>query len=300
MFRRGGWGKRMAEGGSIINLGDLSKPATVLIERVSDAVGGIAKPWQIRRVARAEAKAKLIKAEARIEITEIQRRALQRLVREEGAKQENIESITSKAIPYLNENAKPEEIERDWLTHFFDRSRLISDDEMQTMWGKILAGEANAVGSFSKRTVELVAALDKVDAQLFISFCKFVWNVGGLTPLIFDHHEKQLIAHGIKFDVLNHFSSIGLITRESLGYSKTELPKHFPISYFGQVVQIEFPTEDNQLDIGIILLTQAGQQLAAICASEPSNEHFQSVIERLYSRCLTLSSPVANRALVTS
>jgi hypothetical protein len=44
-------------GGGLISIPDLSKPATVLIEKISDAVGGIAKPWQTVRVARAEAKA---------------------------------------------------------------------------------------------------------------------------------------------------------------------------------------------------------------------------------------------------
>ena len=29
---------------SLINLGDLSKPATVLVEKISDAIGGIFKP----------------------------------------------------------------------------------------------------------------------------------------------------------------------------------------------------------------------------------------------------------------
>jgi len=69
---------------SLISLGDLSKPATILIEKISDAVGGIAKPWQTVRVAKAEAKADLIRAESRIEISEIERRALARIVREEG------------------------------------------------------------------------------------------------------------------------------------------------------------------------------------------------------------------------
>ena len=35
------------------NLGDLTKPATVLVEKISDAVGGLFKPWQIVRVANA-------------------------------------------------------------------------------------------------------------------------------------------------------------------------------------------------------------------------------------------------------
>jgi len=167
----------MAEGGgnNLINLGDLSKPATELINRVSDAVGGIAKPWQMKRVARAEVEAEKIRAEGSVEISEIERRGLERLVREEGQKQENIENITAKAIPNLGSEAKPENIEKDWLTHFFDRSRLVSDEEMQTLWANLLAGEANAPGQFSRRTVELVGTFDKKDAQLFTDLCKFVW-----------------------------------------------------------------------------------------------------------------------------
>ena len=61
----------------------LTKPATVLIERVSDAVGGIAKPWQIQRVAKANAKANLIVAQSEIEITELQQRAAHRFIEEE-------------------------------------------------------------------------------------------------------------------------------------------------------------------------------------------------------------------------
>ena len=38
----------------LVNLGDLSKPAVVLVEKISDAVGGIFKPYQIVRVAKAE------------------------------------------------------------------------------------------------------------------------------------------------------------------------------------------------------------------------------------------------------
>lgn len=36
----------MSDGKGLVNLGDLSKLATVLFEKISDAVGGIAKPWQ--------------------------------------------------------------------------------------------------------------------------------------------------------------------------------------------------------------------------------------------------------------
>ena len=46
---------------SLINLGDLLKPADTLIKKVSNAVGGFFAPWQIKRVAKAEAEAALMK-----------------------------------------------------------------------------------------------------------------------------------------------------------------------------------------------------------------------------------------------
>jgi hypothetical protein len=47
---------------SLINIGELAKPATVLIEKISDAVGEIYKPYQAKRVAKAETEAELTSA----------------------------------------------------------------------------------------------------------------------------------------------------------------------------------------------------------------------------------------------
>ena len=170
----------MTDGTSLVNIGELSKPATVLIEKISDAVGGIAKPWQIRRVAKAEAEADKIKAIAHIEIDELQKRALQRFVVEEAKKQSNIEEITAKALPQVKDEAQPENIEDDWITNFFDKCRLISNDEMQILWSKVLAGEANSPGTYSKRTVNFLGSLDKSDAFLFQSLCGFAWAMGNV------------------------------------------------------------------------------------------------------------------------
>ena len=76
---------------SLVNIGELAKPATVLIEKISDAIGGCFKPYQIRRVAQAEAEAEKIKATARVEITGLQHRAMHRFFNEEAKKQNNME-----------------------------------------------------------------------------------------------------------------------------------------------------------------------------------------------------------------
>ena len=61
---------------ALISFGELSRPATVLVEKVSEAIGGIFRPFQTKRMAKAEAEAGLIKAESDIQIEELKRRAL--------------------------------------------------------------------------------------------------------------------------------------------------------------------------------------------------------------------------------
>src|SRR5262249_28412740 len=110
----------------LINFGDLTKPATVLVQKISDAVGGGFKPYQIVRVAKAEAEADRIRAESQIQITDIHRRALHRFLEEEARKQSNIETITQGALPLVTERANPAEVEDDWITNFFDKCRIVS------------------------------------------------------------------------------------------------------------------------------------------------------------------------------
>ena len=139
-------------GFSLVNLGEITKPATALVEKSSDAVNGALRPRQIRRVgsaeteveadrirslAHAEADAAIILAENEIEITDLHRRAFRRSLEEEAAHQTNMENILGKGIPLLTANSSPEAVEDDWFTNFYDKCRITSDDEMQSLWARL-------------------------------------------------------------------------------------------------------------------------------------------------------------------
>jgi hypothetical protein len=283
----------MSDGNSIINLGDISKPAVVLIEKISDAVGGYFKPRQIRQLARAEADAEKIKAITQIEITELQQRALHRFVSEEAKKQDCIESVTEKALPYLKEDSRPSDVEDDWITNFFDKVRLISDEQMQALWAKVLAGEANSPGSYSKRTVNLLDSLDKTDALLFNTLCGFGWFIGNVVPLIYDVQASIYAENGITFNDLEHLDDIGLINFNSLaGYRRLGFPKSICVFYYGTPTIIEFPNEQsNDLSIGQVLLTKAGQELAPICGSKPVPNFLDYILSQWRDSGYITSSP---------
>jgi hypothetical protein len=281
----------MSNGNSIINIGDISKPAVVLMEKISDAIGVYFEPHRITRMARAEAEAQKIKATAQIETTELQQRALRRFLAEEAKKQDNIESITAKALPYLEAESKPQDIENDWITNFFDKCRLISDEQMQTLWAKVLAGEANSSGSYSKRTINFLSSLDKEDSVLFTSLCGFAWSFGSLIPLIYDEQAPIYTNHGITFNALEHLDDIGLVSFVSLGtYGQTGLPKYGCVFYYEARINIEFQLEkDNQLNTGKVLLTKTGQELAPICGSKPIPGFLDYVLDRWSETGLILS-----------
>lgn len=283
----------MDQDSSLIKV-DLTKPATVLIEKISDAIGGLYRPFQIRRVAKAEAEAAIIQTEAEIECEELHRRALARFVSEEAKKQDNIESITRKAIPLLSDSSSPERMEDDWITNFFDRCRIISDEEMQILWSKVLAGEANCPGSFSKRTVNSLGSLDKRDAELFSSLCRFSWEIGGVVPLVLDLEGWIYTSKGISFTTLSHLDDIGLVSLVSVtSFIRKHVPRVIVVHYYGSSLEIRLEkADDNELGIGHAIFTEIGEQLARICDAKPVDGFFDYVIEQWGQKGLAVSSPL--------
>jgi hypothetical protein len=267
---------------SLVNLGDISKPADTLIKKIAKAVGGFYAPYQIKRLAKAEAEAALIRAQSQIEVTDLHRRAIHRFIEEEARRQKNMEDITAKALPQLEETAKPESVDDDWVTNFFDKSRIVSDGQMQELWARILAGEANCPGKYSKRTVNFLVDLDTTDAGLFRSLCSFAWIVGGITPLIFDCQAPIYNAKGLNFNTLTHLDSIGLIQFNNLsGFQRVDLPKALPVFYCSRPLLLTMEKDsNNRLPIGKVLLTKVGEELASVCRSPGVEGFFDYVKER--------------------
>ncbi len=275
----------MPDDGQLINIDfkSLSEVAKAFIDKVSEGVAGWAKPWQIERLAKAEANASIIKtgaelnanklrALAGIELTEIEQRALVRFLGSEERNQRNIEGITAKTLGQLEPDAKPQEMKADWVAHVFEKCKTVSDQEMQNMWSRLIAGEANRPGTFSKRTVETVAILEKEDAELFTALCGFGWKVGNrFFPLYCDPQSEIYTSKSLGFDAMNHFASLGLLSFSgTTAYHLTKQPQYVFLQYYGLLFPGEFRSpSDNLLPIGFAMLTAVGAQLSQICGASP-------------------------------
>ena len=268
---------------SLINTSGLSKPATILIEKISNAVGTLWEPRQTRRVAQAKADAAMILANSDIEIDEVKRRAAHRFVDEETRKQLNMEGITRKALQNVNPNAPTEGMEDDWITNFFDKCRSVSNEDMQSLWSRILSGEANAPGSFSRKTVNLVADLDKSSAELFRGLCGFGWQFDEvLVPIIFDFRDPIYTEHGLSLFSLAELDAIGLIQIGPIGgFTLNGLSKTITAGYHERSVRLTLPkNDDNSLGVGKVMMTPSGKQLSLVAKPDPINGFFEFICDR--------------------
>lgn len=275
---------------SLLNLGNLAQPTNALIEKVSAAIGGISKPWQIKRIAKARAEARVIEAETDIIVTDLHRRALRRFLEEEAKQQENMEEILRSAVPHLENGADPNRMEDDWITNFFDKSRIISDKDMQDLWAQVLAGEANSPGTYSKRTINLLGDMDKRDAELFMALCRFSWSIlGDFYPLVFDHNDYIYKHNGVNFTTLTHLDRIGLIRYETIaGFVRQGLPKIISVSYYGKslTLMIDRKNGNKELEVGSVLLSQAGNELSRVCHASPV-EGFLDYVKEKWNKYLS-------------
>ena len=154
---------------------------------------------------------------------------------------------------------------------------------MQEIWARLLAGEANSPGRFSRRTVNLLSDFDKSDAELFTRFCGFGWWYNATPmPLIFNVDGEIYDHRGINFNAVTHLENIGLVQFDSLqGFVMRKLPKRVSVSYFGQSVEITLPGDsDNSLQIGNVIPTQAGAELASVCEAKPVDGFFDFVYDK--------------------
>ncbi|CAB3795554.1 DUF2806 domain-containing protein [Pararobbsia alpina] len=273
----------MGDGNAIIkmDLGKFSKPATVLIQKVAGAIGLLYEPTHLRRKARAQADVNKIKAIAKLELGELEQRALQRLVSQEVRKQENIESIVSEAIEFLPENAQVEELNEDWVAYMFKQCDTVSDTQMRSLWAKILAAESTSPGKFSKRTLNFLSGLSQSEAELFTALGAYVWQRED-SPLAVVRrlNETTSLKDVINGSSILQLQSLGLITyQHDLGFSLLEVSGPQKFYYFDREIVIDLSdASGSELDVGEVALTTLGAELWEICGAQPNYSHYYMAV----------------------
>jgi Protein of unknown function (DUF2806) len=249
----------------IKDLVGLSKPAEKLIDVVAKGIGAICEPALIRRSAKAEADAAIIRAEADVKINDIAYRAKCRLEAKELRRQRNIEAVIERADRLLPKQVSSEPVSEEWAIKFFEDCQDITDDQLRGLWSRILAGEVTQPGTFSRRTLRVLKNASADDANNFQKLCSFLWwipsqdkNVPKL--VIPDVNDPALHQLGLNLEGLQELESGGLIHFQALGYSLLGKAMEAHLVYAQDNYKLSRDVED-QLPTGQVMLTGSGTEL---------------------------------------
>lgn len=139
---------------------------------------------------------------------------------------DNLKHKNNSSINHISDKS----ISDDWLNEFENHARLKSSNEMKIAFGKILSGEISNPGTFSIRTIKLLAQLDNEAATLFQTLCSqsLSIHVGGTNMIdarviTFEGNAgtNSLEKYGLSFANINILQEYGLIIAEhstSVGY----------------------------------------------------------------------------------
>lgn len=214
----------------ISDIAGLKEPLSKLIEVSAKGIGNIAEPWLTKR--KADAKAYEIKkigealndpavqgnivisnGELSIELLKnsIEERALSTIIHQGLKRQENTEKILDKAQENLIclESVTSEDLDEDWITRFFSTAQDVSNEDMQTIWAKILSDEIIKPKSYSLRTLELLKNISSDEARIIANFAQLSLDAGEAK---FVYRDRDLLfEHGISFKDIRLLQELNII-----------------------------------------------------------------------------------------
>lgn len=278
-------------------------PAEKLIDNICKAIGMVYKPRYERKMADAkvyeinaisEAIQKCLdlpvtykNGELCIDSTDetgLIQRAIYMKTLQITQKHQNIERIIDKTYEMLKNSSTVDNtpIDEDWLNRFFNITENIKSEDMQLIWAKILAGETEAPGSFSVRTLEMVKNLSKEEAAVFQKILPLTIVIGKDRAIVSD--EKILEKYGMSYGDILLLDECGMINASSAQILKS-IRKGETVNYLTHThIMNIICSGDKQVDVslGIYKLTKPAVELLGILAHEPNEEYFCDIAESIF------------------
>lgn len=273
----------------------LVSPAEKLIEAVSGAIGKVYEPKHIRNMADAKAyELQVISDTVRnnsdvpivygstgvsidtSDFEQIVKRVSVRLTHQEITKQQNIEAVVDNAYEELEnvENVSSKPVNPDWMFRFFNSVENISDKDMQTIWGHILAGEIKQPDTYSFRTLEKLKNMTQKEAKDFQMVSSLALQTGGRKFILGE--DSILNKHGVYFSHILELEECGLMMTQSLSLEIAASAKEPDIIYNSGLLGSIFGKEDQKqtFRMSVYVFTESGSQLIEAIHPEINSQYF--------------------------
>jgi len=205
-----------------------------------------------------------------------------RLQYQQAKKQQNIESVIGKTVLELGDKTpdSKEDVNEDWYTRFFNIVEDISDDEMQTLWSKILAGEVLKPRTYSLRLLEVLRNISKEELDLIIKIAPYV-----SADFIF-YYEGMLEKYNITYSMILSLDELGIINSDSfiqkeLSFVPNENKKLIFLNDTLICLANNISSENKKISIPIFKITEIGLKIFKLANINNNMDFLKESLRRL-------------------
>lgn len=176
-------------------------------------------------------------------------------------------------------------VNEDWLYRWRDSASQVSNEELQNLWGRLLAGEVKAPGTFSLRTLEFLRNLSQSEAEAIAKLSQFV-----VDDVIYREAKDLLDEAGVTFGFLLHMQQMGVVSGvEAVGLSITwsslDTSRFIRALTSNSMVLVATTDDPNHtLSLPSYQLTAIGKQVLQLGKFEPHIDYLKKVAEHLKSQ----------------
>lgn len=193
-------------------------------------------------------------------------------------------------------------VSEEWLDRFMDSAGYVSSEEIQLIWGKILANEFDNPGSTPPNMIRILSEMTPTCAKVFRKLCSMRLLLVSVSEdeRITEAHWKMAVPYngneefmdelGISFKVMNELETLGVIKFDSIaGYITTGINEKKVLVCVGEKTMEIVEHERGNIPIGNVILTSAGETLIDITTIEEISGYDDAIKKYMCSNGVTFS-----------
>ncbi len=194
---------------------------------------------------------------------------------------ENLIDTAVKSSKYIDPNKSNDiKMDNDFFWNTIEHAKTVSNDEMQELVAKIIAGEYNEPGTYSMCTLQTLKMLGKNELELFEKICSLCVDDNQILQTVFslpEYLRPIMNSLGIDFGSLQGLQSLGLFLPNDMSHSLNNPDKkNFDLKYFDQTIRFE-PTHETNFEIKLpnyYCLSATGIQIIKHLNPQFNNDYF--------------------------
>lgn len=168
-----------------------------------------------------------------------------------------------------------EDVDQDWLFKWRDAASEVTSEHLQEVWGRVLAGEVKAPGSYSLRTLSFLRNLSTSDAEKIASIARVV--VGDFIY----KDEESLGKLGIDFKTLLFLQELGILIGVEGAVSATfrsARSEDFFRAFIsnGMAVVLQGERSELALTVPVYGITTIGREVISLAAEQSAPDYMKA------------------------